>query len=351
MELYIGLLVVIAIVCLIAHFFQQAKKKGWFDDSDDDDDNLSNQRYQTPPKTKKSREQSFSVNSYLCDPYEKYPDLRTVHPDIMNLLYVVNNYPHSHLVNSEPSTIYTMLPISKNITSEPTRPLSYYPTYLGMDETHKAIYFNFLSDPYVSGYDIGYVFCLYYGLERQMLKGDLDSAFEVILKLKLIYDNKSFQKYSNIAVILTLMRKRRYDLLERFIDFIREYNMLILPVDIFLFALVAIDGVFTAEDLVEFKNDFDYKSTTYTKDKKFYFIDELNETMLYIFGTDSIKTSDLMNYREELKTTSYNVYANRSLCEITAEIPEFSKFEVFKNSCYDALMDAHENLKRNRIKS
>lgn len=345
MELYIGFWVVIGIIGLI----------GWVVKTIAEDNSTTNseqrKRLDKPIINKDITSKSIpqTTRLYTTDPNSKYPDLRCVHPDIMNLLYVVNKYPHSHLVQSEPSTIYTMLPISEKSNAEPTRPLSYYPTYLGMDEVHKGIYFKFLSDPYIGGYDIGYVFCLYYGLERQLLYGDLDSAFEVILKLKLIYDNKSFQKYSNIAVILTLMRKKRFDLLERFISYIREYNMLILPVDIFLLALFAIDGVFTADDLIEFKNEFDYKSSTYTKDKKPYFIDALKETMSYIFGSEDVSVSDLMNYRNELNTIQYTVYANRSLGDITAEIPEFSKFEVFKNSCYDALMDAHENLKAKRI--
>ena len=288
---------------------------------------------------------------YTTDPNFKYPDLRCVHPDIINLLYVVNNYPHSHLViGSDPSTIYTMLPIAKDVSHTNITPLSYYPTYLGMSEEHKAIYFKFLSDPYIGGYDISYVFCLYYGLERQLYEGNLDAAFDVILKLKFTYEHKSFQRYSNIAVILTLMRKKRYDLLEEFIAYIREYNMLVLPVDVFLLALVAINGKFSASDLVCFKNEFNYKSNTYTKEKKHYFIEELKETMSYIFGSDEIPIGQLIDYREELSTFIQAVYSNRSLYQIVAEIPEFSKLEVFKNSCYDALMDAHERLKAKRIK-
>ena len=159
-----------------------------------------------------------------------------IHPDIQNLLwiadgprknYISNNhenvfYVHGQrfilpsLQQEEPSLIYTNLPISNNIEDNVVERPSYYPTYSELTAEQRGIYWQLLANPYDERIDIGYVFILYYGLERHLLMGNYERAFEVILKLRDVHTNKSFQCYSARALILMCICKQRGDLAMQF---------------------------------------------------------------------------------------------------------------------------------------
>jgi len=59
--------------------------------------------------------------------------------------------------------------------------------------------------------DMGYVFLYYYGLERQLLIGNFDKAFDEIIKLRNLHDNKSFLKYSENALVHSAVMRNRAD--------------------------------------------------------------------------------------------------------------------------------------------
>jgi hypothetical protein len=96
----------------------------------------------------------------------------------------------SMLSEEEPSLIYSNQKISKpDDTSIVQRP-PYYPKYRELTPEQKWIYLKLLTNPYDSSIDIGFVFILYYGLERHLLLGDFDRAFDVVLKLRDVHKNK-----------------------------------------------------------------------------------------------------------------------------------------------------------------
>jgi hypothetical protein len=108
----------------------------------------------------------------------------------------------------EPSAIYTNLPIIIN-NSKPVEKPGYYPSYRELDPIQKGNYLNWLTNPY-NEIDIGYVFVFYYGLERHLLLGDFESAFETIIKLRNAHKNKSFLAYSLNAIILSSILSRSF---------------------------------------------------------------------------------------------------------------------------------------------
>ena len=130
-----------------------------------------------------------------------------LHPDIKALVWIKDgrfrNYTPMHTGSSiretvfgilkfspseedfeEPSLIYTTLPVvfPKDKTQIPRPP--YSPCYRHLSPEQKGIYLELLQNPYNGDIDIGYVFILYYGLERQLLYGDAEKAMDVILKLR-----------------------------------------------------------------------------------------------------------------------------------------------------------------------
>jgi len=93
--------------------------------------------------------------------------------------------------------IYTKLPLAQIDNIEDVERPPYYPNYSQLTPQQKGVYWKLLSNPYDSKFDIGFVFILYYGLERHLLNGNYEKAFRLILKLRDIHTNKSFGQCIN----------------------------------------------------------------------------------------------------------------------------------------------------------
>lgn len=112
----------------------------------------------------------------------------------------------------DPSTIFRTLPISKPNSIDNVEGLPYWPSYATMQPEQKFLYLTWLNDV-TQPIDMGYVFVYYYGLERQLLFRNFEKAFNEIIKLRRYHKNKSFQKYSENALIFSCFYNERLDLL------------------------------------------------------------------------------------------------------------------------------------------
>ncbi|MGL5914111.1 MAG: TerB N-terminal domain-containing protein [Bacteroidales bacterium] len=106
----------------------------------------------------------------------------------------------------DPSTIYIHLPIADG----DAMPLDYWPHYIEMSPQQRCCYLTWLRDV-TQPIDMGYVFIYYYGLERQMLTGNFDRAFDEIIKLRNAHYNRSFQKYSENALVHAALMNGKID--------------------------------------------------------------------------------------------------------------------------------------------
>jgi hypothetical protein len=113
-------------------------------------------------------------------------------------------------LNDDPSTIFFKCPLAipKDITG--VDKISYYPAYAELQPEQRYLYLNWLTD-ISQKVDTGYVFLFYYGLERHLLLGQFEAAFDMILKLRLHVKNKSFQSYSRTALVFSTILKRKVD--------------------------------------------------------------------------------------------------------------------------------------------
>ena len=118
---------------------------------------------------------------------------------------------------NEPSTIYLKLPVEKPMNPDCTPRPYYYPTYLEMNPQQRWIYLNWLENV-TNPINIGYVFVYYYGLERHLLFGEFDLAFNEILFLRKHNNHSSFMSYSNTALIYSCILRNRTDCLKRLFD-------------------------------------------------------------------------------------------------------------------------------------
>jgi len=97
----------------------------------------------------------------------------------------------------DPSTIYFHLPIREEIN---VAPLPYWPHYIEITPGQRFKYLSWLRNV-EQPIDPGYVFLYFYGLERQLLTGNFDKAFDEIIKLRNAHNNKSFLNYSENALV------------------------------------------------------------------------------------------------------------------------------------------------------
>lgn len=107
----------------------------------------------------------------------------------------------------EPSTIYVWAKIEK---TEEVEKLGYYPSYYKMTPGQRYKYIVWLSDV-SSDVEVGYLFVYFYGLERQLLEGNFDKAFDKIISLRNFHNNASFRRYSESALIHSCIIKNRLD--------------------------------------------------------------------------------------------------------------------------------------------
>lgn len=109
----------------------------------------------------------------------------------------------------DPSTIYIHLPISEE---QNVPGLPYWPHYIELTPGQRYNYLKWLRNV-EQQMDMGYVFLYYYGLERQLLIGDFEKAFDEIVKLRNAHINKSFHKYSENALVHAAIIRDKIDYL------------------------------------------------------------------------------------------------------------------------------------------
>jgi hypothetical protein len=110
----------------------------------------------------------------------------------------------------DPSTIYFKAPISEPADPSLIPRPPYYPSYAGLTPEQRFIYLKWLQD-ISTEIDVGYKFIFYYGLERHLLLGDFDNAYDMIIRLRKDTINGSFRWYSLRALVYSLLVKNRPD--------------------------------------------------------------------------------------------------------------------------------------------
>jgi hypothetical protein len=134
-------------------------------------------------------------------------------------------------VPDDPSTIYSIFLAVDPKNKENVPKLSYFPSYSKMQPEQRGLYLRWLYNV-TAPIDIGYIFVYYYGLERHLVYGDFDAAFDEIRLLRQHHDNGSFQSYSASALVHSCLLRKRIDKLQELyasgFDYFDNSNLLIL---------------------------------------------------------------------------------------------------------------------------
>ena len=168
---------------------------------------------------------------------------------------------------NEPSLIFTKERISAPRDGFIVERPPYFPSYIDLTPEQKWMYLKLLTNPYDTSIDIGFVFILYYGLERHLLEGDFESAFRVILKLRDVHTNKSFQSYSANALVLTSMLHKRADLAFEFIKSLDKDHELAFSDNLFVLCYFSFDLPLRATDFMRMAKTFEFTNINYIKNQ------------------------------------------------------------------------------------
>ncbi len=269
-------------------------------------------------------------------------------PDSKKDKFVIDGFEISFdFMSKEPSLIYVNLPINTNVNiSKVDRP-PYYPNYSELSKEQRGVYWKLLEDPYDSRIDIGYVFILYYGLERHLFSGDYKKAFDVILKLRDVHMNKSFQNYSGNALILTCLYRQNVDLVQKFINSLdrdHEYNF---SDNLFLLCNYSLNIPLYAKDMMRMHKSFGFTKSSYIKNYSELFETALISNVLEVYSSESININNFISYEDfnNLNKEVNTIFANTSLIRETIEVPLLTENFKFKKAVYDLLDETHEDVK------
>lgn len=300
-----------------------------------------------------------------CDK-EVIPQLIHIHEDIAGLIWYAdsrlknvdpydfvktvtkNGCTFSYFVSGmeEPSMIYTKHPIefTDDILSVP-KP-NYYPTYHELEPLQKGVYIRLLENPYRTDLNIGYVFLLYYGLERHLLVGDWQQAVKVIFKLREVHKNKSFQSYSASALILTAILKEQGELALATISSLGEKDFL--PVTEYFLCASSFNLHITSREIMYYAEWFGFHNTRYIKNNSELFSKVLSDLIYIQFQRNYLVVSDILTESDiqNMPKVKLRVFANTSLNDTRVEAPQMSEDYRVRKFMSNLLLETHENVKK-----
>lgn len=241
----------------------------------------------------------------------------------------------------EPSEIFLELPVSPAKIGETVPPLGYFPTYQGMTPNQRFAYIDWLSDT-AQLIDTGYVFTYYYGLERHLIYGDFDGAFDEIQLLRRHHKNKSFRFYSASALTHACLIKNNLEKLQSLysedgFEYFGSSSMLLLHhqrLDL------------TPEILIKVAAKIDGVNMRYIKDGCAYYLQALKAELTNRFGKESYPFADRYQL-SDIKGVSFALFANVSIPMDVREppLPCFFRNGEFARDMRNLFTATHESAK------
>ncbi|WP_352404472.1 TerB N-terminal domain-containing protein [Sporanaerobacter acetigenes] len=305
-----------------------------------------------------------SIKRVFYSPTIKKDLKSNIDPDIFNLLWFADGPYQNYDINEhiktyeegpitisfytshsfEPSVLYVSLPIKKPTDINKVDSPSYYPSYKNLDPEQRWIYLNWLIDPY-KPIDIGYVFIFYYGLERHLVLGEFDKAFDVILKLRQTHNNNSFKYYSDNALVLSTILHNRPDKLKQYLECIGETECSSNTAT-YLLAKYTFKQKLNSQDIIQVSKSVGFTNHRYIKNEYALFKEVLEDNLTELFNEPFFPLENF-NIKNCSKTDVFFL-ANYSFepNQRTIPIPDLTQNKNFNESVYSILSVTHETVKK-----
>ena len=243
--------------------------------------------------------------------------------------------------SDDPSTIFLKLPIKKPTSPDSVEPPGYYPSYAALRPEQRWVYLNWLQDV-TEEVDIGYVFIYYYGLERQLLTGKFDRAYDEILKLRRYHRNKSFLVYSQSSLMSSPLLMKRPDKLMEL-----QQNNVISNFSNSLFLMAYYNRYnLSIENLMLIFDRMSGLNKRYFREDRQQFQNLLSEVLDECFNVDSFPFVNNYDVSETARAR-YPLFANISLPENirTPDLPNFYAHKRLMNDLKNLFQITHKKFK------
>jgi hypothetical protein len=290
--------------------------------------------------------------------------LPTLHPDVASLIWYAegplknydpkadrtvfrnNQFSVEMSTHEEPSAIYFSVSITTVSNPFSIRP-DYFPRYKELTPEQRFAYIEFLKNPYDPRFDIGFVFLLFYGLERHLLNGQFDQALKVILKLRDVHQYLSFQRYSANAIIIGSMLKGTPQHLMTFYDSLdKEYEFKFSDA-LYLLLVYGLEGSLSAKDLMRMSKTFGFNNQHYIKDYTSIFEKNLRNNLIDKYQTDTLILKKFIEPDLSLiKAFTETSFANTSLKINIKGLPLLQSSPILTQTIYQLLSFTHEATKK-----
>ncbi|MCE5314052.1 MAG: TerB N-terminal domain-containing protein [Armatimonadota bacterium] len=245
---------------------------------------------------------------------------------------------------SEPSAISMQLPVAtKDVDRNSVADPSYYPTYGSLTPDQKRKYLTWLTNV-DREIQIGYVFIYYYGLERHLFFGQVDDAFNMVLRLRRTHLNKSFLHYSESALIASAIFHNRPDLFMRYIETTSGAETPAVS-NLYLLAKAALNIPLTPDEIVSISKRVGFTKQRYITGEAELFKSILADLLEGEYGQRSIPLSQFPIV--ELPKTPAIIVANISFSQDqrTLLAPNLLEYVGFQQAIMVILQSAHDTVK------
>lgn len=241
----------------------------------------------------------------------------------------------------DPSAIRLNLAVSKPEDVGQIPPPSHYPAYTMLTPEQRWIYINWLTNTR-SPIDVGYVFIYYYGLERQLLFGDYDAAFEEIVELRTTHGNRSsLPSYMYSALVISSIYRQRLDRLKDLLQAVNLFDLgFIAPFIVFL-----ADSDLTSEQIIEISRRIKGVNRRYITQERELFLEILQKNVQVRYKGDNFPFARQYSLDEIPKMTI--AFANITFPERLRFYlaPDFLQFAPFIDEVASILASTHQEVK------
>ena len=295
-----------------------------------------------PPKEKLDFEDEVRLASKIMP---GFPSVMMGIPNaVLDLLWIkggeYSNY--SPALKDEPSLIDVELEIEQGDIND-DEDIGYYPSYRNLSPKQRYKYLNWLKD-ISRPIPIGYVFIFYYGLERHLLYGKVELAFDMIVKLRKFHDNNSFNGYSADALLISALYHKKIDLIDKI-------NLTKATPALAQFVVASLTGKLDAEHLIRNCKDVGFTNQRYIKSNPDLFKVALSNILKEKFGIPFYIVSE-ESFKKCSKTFPL-VIANYSLNmnQRIANAPDITSNMDYCTEVLSLLKEAHEKVKEQKKES
>ncbi len=242
----------------------------------------------------------------------------------------------------DPSTVFRKLNVSKPNNPDNVSKLDYFPSYAKISPQQRWKYLNWLED-INQKIDIGYVFIYYYGLERQLLTGNFESAFSEIKLLRDIHLHKSLISYSTTALLYSALFKREKQKLQeilgnRLTDIIKSDELLI---------CLVLGYDLSPESLIRIAKGIKSINLRFYKSNPDLFIGILTDQIRKKYSSEYFPLYSRFVIKDIPKRNRV-IFANYSFPENirSLDVPDFLSYEPFLVDILEVFSKTHEIAKK-----